>query len=408
MVNDNIIGIFYIATGIYKQFFNKFLETIHYCFPNKIKKLIVISDGLKEYNNMYINGVNIAVEDFINYPYPFININKLQIIHHYACKHNIDNIVYFDAETYFFEKNETFYNDLLEKSKKQFVSLFPLYMYEYLLKDHIANSNIYSMWAETNGYKDFSFFYENNDYDTCKTNIWIQTSFFICSLNILEKLNNKIMDLITYNQRIMGCKLNSSDEFYVNYLNLYYPELFYADYYAYNHEGDDIQENMFFCQKYYLPHSKEKPKFGNANCDFRMFMFNINDDENINKFFIKHIKDFLILSCNSHTVNDKIFYDIITLDDEWFKGDKNIILEPSFYTNNFIQLFDHITNKNIYVGFINKINEYTNNFDYNKFYYDGYDYIAKGQIADLYLGDRCLGSGIIEETFDQNLEKILY
>lgn len=40
--------------------------------------------------------------------------------------------------------------------------------------------------------------------------------------------------------------------------------------------------------------------------------------------------------------------------------------------------------------------------------YDGYDYIAKGQIAVLYLGERCLGSGIIEETFDQNLEKIPY
>ncbi|QOS39485.1 tRNA 2-thiouridine(34) synthase MnmA [Treponema rectale] len=48
--------------------------------------------------------------------------------------------------------------------------------------------------------------------------------------------------------------------------------------------------------------------------------------------------------------------------------------------------------------------------DYESAYldYDGYDYIAKGQIAVLYLGDRCLGSGIIEETFDQNLEKILY
>jgi tRNA-specific 2-thiouridylase len=48
--------------------------------------------------------------------------------------------------------------------------------------------------------------------------------------------------------------------------------------------------------------------------------------------------------------------------------------------------------------------------DYESAYldYDGYDYVAKGQIAVLYLGDRCLGSGIIEETFDKNLEKILY
>ncbi len=40
--------------------------------------------------------------------------------------------------------------------------------------------------------------------------------------------------------------------------------------------------------------------------------------------------------------------------------------------------------------------------------YDGYDYIAKGQIAVLYLGNRCIGSGIIEETFDKDLRKINY
>lgn len=40
--------------------------------------------------------------------------------------------------------------------------------------------------------------------------------------------------------------------------------------------------------------------------------------------------------------------------------------------------------------------------------YDGYDYVAKGQIAVLYLGERCLGSGIIEETFDEKLVKIPY
>jgi tRNA-uridine 2-sulfurtransferase len=40
--------------------------------------------------------------------------------------------------------------------------------------------------------------------------------------------------------------------------------------------------------------------------------------------------------------------------------------------------------------------------------YDGYDYVAKGQIAVLYLGDRCLGSGIISETYDKNLKKIAY
>ena len=40
--------------------------------------------------------------------------------------------------------------------------------------------------------------------------------------------------------------------------------------------------------------------------------------------------------------------------------------------------------------------------------YDGYDYIAKGQIAVLYIGDRCVGSGIIDEIYDKNKERIPY
>lgn len=40
--------------------------------------------------------------------------------------------------------------------------------------------------------------------------------------------------------------------------------------------------------------------------------------------------------------------------------------------------------------------------------YPRYPYICKGQIAALYLGDRCLGGGTIEETYDENGGKIRY
>ena len=383
MVNDNnIIGIFYIATGIYKQFFNKFLETIHYCFPNKIKKLIIISDGLKEYDNMYINGVNIIVEDFINYAYPFINIHKFNIIEHYALKHNIHNIVYFDAETCFFEKDIKFYDDLLKQSKDKLISLIPLYFYGITMREHIISSNVYSLTAQTEGFDDFSFFYKSYDYDTCDPNYkWIQTSFFICTLDYLKKLNILMNNLITYNSRIMGCKLCFSDEFYINYLNIYYPELFHADYYAYNGDDDIRLDSMFFRQKYACPIDKQKVKFGNSNFNFRMIMFNIDSDDDINKFFIKHINNFLLYSCNSHTINDKIFYSQINLNNEWFDNEHNIILERTFYTNNFIRLYDE--NEKIYIGFINKINEFSDKFNYNEFYDNDYDYIEGYSFDDI-------------------------
>ncbi|MCI2068245.1 MAG: tRNA 2-thiouridine(34) synthase MnmA [Bacilli bacterium] len=40
--------------------------------------------------------------------------------------------------------------------------------------------------------------------------------------------------------------------------------------------------------------------------------------------------------------------------------------------------------------------------------YPGYKYIAKGQIAVLYEGERCLGGGIIKETYDKNGKTIAY
>ena len=38
--------------------------------------------------------------------------------------------------------------------------------------------------------------------------------------------------------------------------------------------------------------------------------------------------------------------------------------------------------------------------------YPGYDYVAKGQIAVLYQGERLLGSGIITDTYDENRNRI--
>lgn len=409
MVNDNIIGIFYIATGIYKEYFPKFLETIHYCFPNKIKKLIVISDGLKEYDNNYINGVNIVVEDFISYPYPFININKLQIIYHYASKYNISNIVYFDSETYFIKKDEKFYNDLLQISKEKFISLITTFFINHNLRDHIYGMNSYTDFGEPNGFDDFKFFYNKNYQDNLSNYKWIQTSFFMCSINVLKKIYIIVKDLIAYNSRVMGCKLNYSDEFYINYLNLYYPELFHCDMYAIN-DNYDLLDIMFFHHKYKTYTEKNKYKFGNLNFSFRMFLFNNNDDNEINKFFITHRNNFLLCSCNSHTISDKIFFDTINLDDVWFDDKHNIILEKGFYSNTFIRTYDfNICGNNFYIGFINKINDFSNNFDYDDFYYNDYDYIEGYSFDDIKnmkfkdIDMCCFSKRYIEAYFNNNL-----
>ena len=136
-------------------------------------------------------------------------------------------------------------------------------------------------------------------------------------------------------------------------------------------------------------------------------MFNINDDYNINKFFIKNINNFILYSCNSHTINDNIFFTKLTLNNEWFDGNHNIILERTFYTDNFFKLYQKT--KYIHIGFINKINDFSNNFDYNKFYNEDFDYIegySFDDIKNMKFGDIdmcCFSKRYIEAYFNNDL-----
>lgn len=205
----------------------------------------------------------------------------------------------------------------------------------------------------------------------------------MCSKDILNEISKLLHDLISYNIRVMNLKLNYSDEFYINYLNLYYPNKFYADYFCYSDECNNLN-TIFFHQKKYYSNLKLKLKFRNKNFNFRMILFNINDNDAINKFFINHINSFLLHSCNSYTKNehnDKIFHSNINLFDFWFDNNHNIILERSFYNDTFIKLYTY--SDNLYIGFINKINDFSNNFDYDHFYNENFDYIKGYSFKDI-------------------------
>ena len=413
-MNKETIGIFYIATGVYKEYFNDFYKTIDYIFPNKQKTLIIISDGLKEYNNTHKDLLDIYVEEFIDYPYPFININKFQIVNHYAKKYNIDIIAYFDSETYFIKKDELFFDNLIKISKDKMISLIPPYFLNYDFRGLIYGMNTFTLWSEFHGFDDFSFFYKDN-YDNIDISYkWIQTSFFMCSKQILNDIDIILQDLISYNMRVMGCKLNYSDEFYINYLNLYYPEKFYSTFFADDENHKNKYDTLFMYQKLKNVKGKLQRKFGNLNYKFRMYIFNGSSDKEyeikLNKFFIEHRNSFLLLSYGYNIYESKIFFDYIGLNNEWFDNtNNNIILEKTFYNENFIELWDR---DNIYVGFLNHINEYSNNFDYNKFYDEEYDYIegySFDDIKNMKFNDIdmcCFSKKYIEAYFNNDTEFI--
>ena len=125
------IGIFWLATSVYKKYFDNFIYTVHNLFPEYSKELFILSDGFKDINNQYIQGIKIHVIDVIDFPYPLVTANKFQMVKVYMEQYHIKYALYFDADTIIFDKDNSFWDDLYDKvySGKFVMSYHPHYLY---------------------------------------------------------------------------------------------------------------------------------------------------------------------------------------------------------------------------------------------------------------------------------------
>ena len=205
-------GIFYIATSVYKNYFEYFLKTVKYIFPNKQKELIILSDGLNEYNDKQIVNIHIIVKNIIDYPYPLINLCKFQTIYHYAKKYNIDRILYFDADTIVFEKDDNYWNwiDKLLDTNKLICSYHPHYLYN--------NESIF--------YNDGFIYNDSNLGVYCNpeyihnNKCYIMSSFFMGSIQSIEYISKSIYKMTSIDLRKNRWIPWFSDEAYLNALNV--------------------------------------------------------------------------------------------------------------------------------------------------------------------------------------------
>ena len=218
------IGIFYIATSIYKEYFNKyFLPSLYNLFPNDIKNIIIISDEYLSFHN--VDNCKFYFEDIIDFPYPIINLCKFQIIEKYAKKYNIDIILYFDADTIIFEKPLEFWNNLKQKcidhKDKLILSYHPHYLY---------NINF-------NFNNEYFFPYIDGSCINVDTNIikdkkcYMMTSFFMCYKDALYSYSKKIYNLANQNLKNLRWIPNLSDETYLNVINILENQSILLDYY---------------------------------------------------------------------------------------------------------------------------------------------------------------------------------
>lgn len=105
------IDIFYIATGVYCEYFPKFLETLPLFFPDIEKRVSIISDALKEYDGYNANNIAIKVIHQLDLPYPIIPLLKTYFIKTYL-PFDSEYIFYFDADTFFLKKDKEYWEQL--------------------------------------------------------------------------------------------------------------------------------------------------------------------------------------------------------------------------------------------------------------------------------------------------------
>ena len=128
------LGIFFLATSVYKDYFTNFSKSLKNLFPNGEfeKHLIILADGLSEYDGKSMFGCDmIHWKEVIDFPYPCVPMNKFQMVSKYMEDLGLDCGMFFDADTIIIEKSPEFWANMKEKllSGKLLTSGHPHYLF---------------------------------------------------------------------------------------------------------------------------------------------------------------------------------------------------------------------------------------------------------------------------------------
>lgn len=106
------IGVYYICTGVYKNWFAGFLESLSNFLPEDEKNVFIISDGLDEYLGYESpeNKVRVKKIDHIHYyPWPIVTLFKFKYILDNKDL-GMDYCFYFNANSYVLQKDSHFWS----------------------------------------------------------------------------------------------------------------------------------------------------------------------------------------------------------------------------------------------------------------------------------------------------------
>lgn len=179
-MKDKKIAVYYIATGDYKKLFPEFLDSVKNLYPNCLKVVKLISDGLQEYENYSEENVKVDLCPRINdYPWPIVALYKMW--HIYQNKDDdCDYVCYFNA------------NSIINKHDEKVFDLNKI-----TVSYHSFNSKAkpYDPWQYINLSGQSSAYLPNESYE------YVQSGFFFGKADLVYQMCFDIVELVRKDTR---------------------------------------------------------------------------------------------------------------------------------------------------------------------------------------------------------------
>ena len=236
-------GVFFLATSVYKEYFENFANSLKYLFPenNLDKYLIIMSDGLKEYDGKEIGGYKVKHFDVIDYPYPCVPMNKFQMVSKYMKDLDLNYGMFFDSDSIILEKPQEFWDNLETKMKsgKLLCSGHPHYLFtpEINMVEPCVVSRT-----------DSAAYMDPVHVNTHKS--YIITSFFAGSRDVIDKYSKKIYQMIGTDLKTLRWVPEFVDEAYMN--KIYVQDIILGN------ENDVLKEKYITINPYTFGHFPER------------------------------------------------------------------------------------------------------------------------------------------------------
>lgn len=138
------LAIYYIATSNYKMGFEHFKKNIGSLYPDFRKTVIILSDGLEEWDNVVEDNITYKTYHIDHFPWPIVTLFKMK--HIYDHRIDCDYVCYFNGNLQYNPNYDTSLNkiDLSKLNVSRHVGSNPNTEYDNKERENVApNSQAY-------------------------------------------------------------------------------------------------------------------------------------------------------------------------------------------------------------------------------------------------------------------------